>query len=412
MRLNPFYPPARLPSVAGVAALALLAIMIGTSPSELVHDEPYHIDLAKSVLASGWCAALTSPKNQSAAGPLYPAIHIAASPLTGFQAPAIRWVNFICLTLVIVTLAKTNQREPPCPDWVPAISILSVPYLWPTAGMALTELPALAAFTFFIFALLQVLRLPDDKASVWAFGWAGVAGLAFGLSILGRQTYLAVMPAVTALFLAAPKKWMLWLVCLAVAAGTCGWLFILWRGLVPPSQHHVDSGIRPDFGVLSVSYVAAATLFLNPRWLKIRNVKVVLGSVLLGVGLALLTRDYASPPAKSLLLEIFGDRRGLLVGFCIGVLLTTVAVVWVWNTLLIAWGERRDPVRMFLFLTLFALVAAPMKVSHLFSSRYAVGLLGVLTLVVGVPKTSGYSLALRIALGSLAGAASLWTYFH
>jgi hypothetical protein len=410
MRLNPFYPPARLPLMASVAALALLALMIGTSPSKFVYDEPYHLGLAKSVLASGWRAALTSPHNQSAAGPLYPAIHIAASPLTGFQAPAIRWVNFICLALVIVTLAKTNQREPTRLDWIPAVSILSVPFLWPTAGMALTELPALVAFTFFVFALLQVLRMPDDKASIWSFGWAGVSGLAFGVSILGRQTYLVVLPAVVALFLLAPRKWTLWLVCLAVAVGSCGWLFILWRGLVPSS--YSDSGIRLDYGVLSLSYVAAATLFLSPQWLKIRNVKVALISVLLGVGLALLTRDYASPPAKSLLLKIFGDRWGLLVGFSIGALLTAVAVVWVWNAFLIAWRERRDPVRAFLFLTLFALVAAPMKMSVQFSSRYVVGLLGVLVLVVGVPPTSGYSLALRIAFGSLVGAASLWTYFH
>ena len=50
-------------------------------------------------------------------------------------------------------------------------------------------------------------------------------------------------------------------------------------------------------------------------------------------------------------------------------------------------------------------------VSHQFSSRYVVGLLGVLILVVGVPQTSAYLLALRVALGSLAGAACLWTYF-
>jgi hypothetical protein len=413
MRFSPFHPATRLPLLAGLAALALLALMIATNPSKVVYDEPYHLDLAKSILASGWCAALTSPNNESAAGPLYPAIHIAVSPLTAFQAPAIRWVNFICLCLVIVTLAKTKQREPFFPFWIPALSILSVPYLWPATGMALTELPALLAFTLFVFALIKILRMPDEEVSVGSFGWAGVAGLALGLSILGRQTYLAVIPAVAALFLAAPKKWMLWLVCLAVAAGSCSWLFILWHGLVPPSQHHVASGIRLDFGVLSVSYVAAATLFLSPQWLKIRNVKVaLLGSAFLGVGLALLSRDYANPPAKSLLLKIFGNQWGLLVGFCIGALLTAAAVVWVWNTLMIAWQERHEPIRVFLFLNLFALVAAPVMVSHLFSSRYVVGLLGVLVLVVGASQTSGFWLALRISIGSLAGAASLWTYFH
>jgi hypothetical protein len=141
-------------------------------------------------------------------------------------------------------------------------------------------------------------------------------------------------------------------------------------------------------------------------------VKAVIGSVLLGIGLAFLTRDYASPPAKPLLLKIFGDQLGLAVGFCIGALLTSVAVVWIWNTLLIMWRERRDPVRVFLFLTLFAMMAAPMKVSHQFSSRYVVGLLGVLVLVLGVSQTSGYLLALRIAFGSIIGAACLWTYFR
>ena len=337
-----------LPVVAGIAGLVILAIMTGTSPTKLAYDEPYHIDLAKRVCASGWREALSSPDNLSATGPLYAAIQIAASPLTGFKAPAIRWVNFICLVLVIVTLAKTNQRESPHPNWSPAISIVAVPFLWPAAGMALTELPALEIFTFFVFALLQVLRIPDDKISVWSLGWAG-CGLALGLSILGRQTYLVVLPVVAALFLAAPRKWMFWLFCLVVAVSSCGWLFILWGGLVPPSLHQATAGLRLEYGVLSLSYVAAATLFLSPQWLKIKSVKVAMGAILFGIGLVLFTREHASPPAKSLLLKIFGDWWGLVVGFCIGALLAAVAVVWLWNTLLIAWRERHDPLRAFLF---------------------------------------------------------------
>jgi len=412
MRLNPFNPPARWQLIAGISALALLALMLGTSPSRLLYDEPYHIGLAKNVLATGWRAALTSSNNASAAGPLYPAIHIAVSKLTRFQVPAIRWVNLICLVFVIITLAKSNLGKSVGLNWINGLSIISVPFLWPTAGMALTELPALAAFTLFVFALLQALHLPDLKPSLRSFGWAVVAGLALGLSILGRQTYLAVLPAVVSLFIAAPKKWLSWLICLAVAIGCCGWVFILWHGLVPPSQHKVDGGIRFDYGVLSLSYVAAATWFLNPQWLKIRNWKIILSLAIVGAGLAFLTRDYANPPAKSLLLKILGNQGGLLIGFCIGTLLTTLAIVWAWNTLLAAWRERFEPSRLFLFLTLLALAAAPMKVSHLFSNRYVVGLLGVLVLVVRVAPTSGYWLVLRIALGSLAGAASLWTYYY
>jgi hypothetical protein len=413
MTFNQLHPSPRLPLVAGAAALALLALMIGTSPSKLCYDEPPHLDLAKSVVASGWRAALTSPDNQSAAGPLYTAIHIAASPLTGFHAPAIRWVNLICLALVMITVSRTDQRKPARPDWIPAVSMLSVPFLWPAAGTAVTELPALAAFAFFVYAMLHLLRVPDERASAWPFGWAALAGLALGLSILGRQTYLVVLPVVVGLFFAAPRKWLLWLVCLAVAISCCAWLFVLWHGLVPPrNQHYVDAGLRFDYGVLSVSYVAAATLFVSPRWLKIRNWKVALGLLFVGIALAVFTRDFAKPPAKSLLLTIFGGRWGLRVGFCIGVLFTSVAVVWVWNTLVIAWRERRDTGRAFLFLSLFALVAAPMKISHQFSSLYVVGLLSLLPLVLRDPQASVYWCALRIGFGSLAGAALLWIYFH
>jgi hypothetical protein len=412
MKLNLFNSLTRLPLITGVAALSLLALMIGTSSTKLVYDEPYHLELAKNVLATGWHAALTSPDNMSAAGPLYAAIQIAASPLTGFRAPEIRWVNFVCLVFVIFTLAKTSQMEFGHPNWIPAITMLSVPFLWPTSGMALTELPALAAFTFFICSLLKVLCTPDDKISVRSFAWAAVAGLSLGFSILGRQTYLVIMPAVFALFFVAPKKWALWLTCVALAISSSAWLFVLWHGLEPPSLQNQDSGFRLDFGVLSLSYVATATLFINPSWLKIKSIKSAVVFFLITAFLVLLTSDYSTPPSKPLLLKVFGIHWGLLVGFCVGSFMTALAVVWLCNTLLMAWRGRHNPVSVFLFLILFSLVAAPIKIPHLFSSRYVVGLLGVLVLVVGAPQRSSYWLTFRIVLGSLAGAVTLWKYFH
>ena len=42
------------------------------------------------------------------------------------------------------------------------------------------------------------------------------------------------------------------------------------------------------------------------------NVYIVIGSVAIGVIFAWFTRDYANPPAKSLLLRLFGERIGFL----------------------------------------------------------------------------------------------------
>lgn len=396
----------RLALIVGCAAFALLAVMVAMSPPRLCYDEIYHINLAKNVQAHGWRAALTAPDNCSAAGPLYPALHLATVWGTGLKAPSIRVLNLLLLGLVIVVLAYTEKTG--SPNWWAGLSILAVPFLWPPSGMALTELPALAAFTVFVLAIRRILEFSHTATG---FAWAGLAGFCLGLSILGRQVYLIVLPAVAALLLVAPRQWGLWLVCLCVACGACGWLFVLWGGLVPPSLRFVNSAVRLDHGVFSLSYVAAATLFLRPEWLKPRSFKTVFLSTVSGVLLALLSRDYANPPAKSLLLKVFGEKIGLPVGFAAGTVLIVLGVLWSWNALLFSCEQRREAFRVFLFLTLFALTAAPAAISHEFSSRYVVGLLPVLVLTVRVSDTSSTSFAMRAILGAIAGAATLWTYY-
>jgi hypothetical protein len=66
----------------------------------------------------------------------------------------------------------------------------------------------------------------------------------------------------------------------------------------------------------------------------------------------------------------------------------------------------------FLLLSLGALVLAPMKMTAQFSSRYIVGCLGLLFLVVGAPLESRRYWAARMVFGSCLGMAILWTYFQ
>ena len=80
------------------------------------------------------------------------------------------------------------------------------------------------------------------------------------------------------------------------------------------------------------------------------------------------------------------------------------------NTCIQLWQRKKDAYQVFCGSALLALVVAPIKISHLFSSRYVVGLLGVLLIVV--QPTPSRFLAARILLGSLIGAAILFFYYY
>jgi hypothetical protein len=393
------------------ACLALLVTMIATSPSRLCYDEVvYQLEQVQTVRKVGWRTTLTSP-NEISVGPLYAAIQLSLSPLTGLQAPAIRWVNLVCFVALLLIIAREDQA-PLFKAAVSTTTLLAVPFLWPAVGMALTEIPALLLFTLFIFFFLRLIN-SGVALSVETLAWSISAGLCLGIAILGRQTYLVAMPVLVAMVFWLPGKWPLVLICLVTALAVCGWLFLLWGGLAPPAWYygHSPSPFSLTNGMLSLSYAAAATLFLNPQWMRPRKRTAWIGCCIVGIAVACFGRDYANPPARSLLIRAFGDRTGLLIGFVIGCALAVFGVIWAWNTFAMTWHARQNPRRVFLLLTLVALVLTPMKITHQFSSRYVVGLLGVLFLVVGAPRELRGAWAARMLAGSLVGAAILWTYF-
>src|SRR4051812_3667654 len=98
----------------------LLAAIISFSPGRYCYDEPFHMAVVQNVRETGWKAALASPANQSAVGPLYAAIHLLAAPLTGGRAPGVRWVNFLCLAVVVAVLTREFKDPSTGNCWIPA----------------------------------------------------------------------------------------------------------------------------------------------------------------------------------------------------------------------------------------------------------------------------------------------------
>ncbi len=405
----------RLQLIVVTGCLLALVALIATSPSQLRYDEQGNLGLAHLVAKNGWLHALLSPENISDVGPLYSAIHLTLSPITHLQPPAIRWVNFCCFLCVVVLLATHNSTEPLGTRLLFGCTLLAVPFLWPAVGMALTELPALVFFTGFVLLFLRLIN-SELELSRKAFGLALAAGFCLGTAILGRQTYLVVLPVLVMMIFWVRGKSPAVLVCIIAALAVCGWLFALWHGLVSPHiyrlTHSSHLSVRLTNVLLSLSYAAAATLFLNPRWLAGQRPTVWIICTLSGFALACIARNYEDPPAKSLLVHAFGMQLGLWIGFVLGCALAAIGAVWAWTTFKTFWRERRDPVQVFLLMSLGALLLAPMKITYQFSSRYIVGALGVLYLIVDAPCQSRRYWAARIVVGTLLGMAILWSYYQ
>lgn len=395
---------------AGIFSFGLLLVMIASSPNELRYDERYHLALAQNVESQGWIDALADPSNQSAAGPLYPALHLLYGKLSNLEAPAVRWLNFVLLlgTTLLIGLTRPNLSSAAVTSCA-AFSIMAVPFLWTPAGLALTEVPALAAFSGFILMMGVSISASYQNAKGW--GWMvifgpALAGVLLGVAILGRQTYLVALPALFGLLLVSPRLWPHVVVCLLSALLVSGWLFIVWAGLVPPSQPDMNSGLKPVHGLMSLAYLAAATAFISPRFLVPSSFRAALVAILAGSLLAWFLSGNQDLPAEPLLTRLLGPTGGRLSGTAVLAGMFAVGLLWLWNLPACVWKRRADSFQMMCSFMLLALAVSPIVISAQFSSRYLVGMLGVLVLVLQpVPSAR---LAARIVAGSLIGAATLY----
>jgi hypothetical protein len=385
----------------------LLAISIATGPSHLIYDEPYHIGLAKLISKEGFFNALVSPANQSAAGPLYAALQLAFGWATSLSAPAIRWIGFSCLLLSCFFVSQTSLASNGrfLSTSQVGICFLGIPFLWPCVGMALTEVPAVLFFSLALFCVARMIRAENSNAH---FAWAALAGLSLGLAILGRQTYLILLPVIFfwALF---QRKFLLPIFVLIIFSGLCsGWLFFVWKGLVPPSQQSVDGGLRFDHALLAMVYIGVAGFVLAPSLLIQIPLRFGIPFLVCSCVVSFFAIGGEVVPAKSLLLSLFGMDLAGQIGRLALAAMFAISVLWIMSLSKRIILERNS----FLFLNLLillAFIAVPAKISHLFSSRYVVTAMIPLIFLTGFENTK-LAIALKIC-GAIIGAASLATYY-
>jgi hypothetical protein len=396
----------------GVISMLGIAVIIIKSPMSLVYDEPYHLSTSKNVLTDGWKNALLNSENKSAAGPLFSAIQNSCSKITNLKAPSVRWINYTLLLCIILINTKTlsflnkNWLEGLCQS----ISILSVPFLWPTVGMALTEVPALLFFCCFTFFLCLLFEKDAEKSfKKNQYLLSILAGACLGISILGRQTYLVAVPCLLIFITSRSLNKLNLIICATTAILISGWLFVLWGGLVPPSQVKINSNLKIEHGLYSLAYVGFASAIVSPKSIFPKNVKSALYLITVGIPFIFIFERYNSPPAYTVLVSQLGEATAKKVGLFIFACMIIIGLSWLVNTITLLVSERCNPLKTYFGITLLALAGTPVGISHMFSSRYSVGLLGLLLFLLRPPVN--WFLGLRILIGSVLGAVILLSYY-
>ena len=393
------------------AVLMALAIMIAVSPSILIYDERYYME-SSYVLAAHFdlLAPLRTPLDL-AAGPLYPYLHVLVAPLTQLQLPAVRYVNMASLVAVLAcswrTLALFGYRE----TAARAAMLLAVPMIWPTSGMALTEMPAMAMAALSVLAVAEAVSGPVARR---AWLWWVIAGLAAGLAILGRQTYLPALLGFALVGWKQPFQRGGALLAVLLAVALILPMIVIWGGLSPPTQVPSMRSIAPEYGVLAFIYLACATLLIAPGFFA--AALATPRRALIGAGLAVLAglaalfgaihfevaaRVIAAVPS-GLQVPVDLALRAGMTG--VAALFLIAAAVNVW--------ERRDDARLVLFTALTVLAnGTAAGIGHQFSSRYVLIAFPFALLMLQPWVRPGAWAAARLALGAALGFASLSAYY-
>jgi hypothetical protein len=392
----------------GVLLIAFLGLvtLVATSPNRFIYDETYFADYVSLLHQYGFTLTFLNSLN-AAPGPLSAFVQVIFEPLTHLRPVAMRFVNVFLLaslTLVLVMWLKREGNE----YWVAGCSVLVAPMTWVVAGMALSEMSAMLFIALSLCLQLRGLDALDEGRSVLL--WFLAAGVCLGIAVWGRQPY-ALLVDVPVLIALMERRLRLPAAIFVGAAGVVAIpLFVIWRGLLPPSQDSVQRGFSVVYGLTSFGYAGICFILLGARsrWFP---VKVVLGLV----GLTFIANAslgaFALYPAQSMADRFLAKSVVPIYGNLSGSLFLSCGVVFLAVLLRMIWESREDLKRLTVNAGLLCVTALPMFDVHLYSSRYTAMSLPYLILAAQPWRRWRLETVMIAALGCGVGFLSLYGYF-
>jgi hypothetical protein len=389
-----------------VSSFALVLLVV-TSPGKFLYDEPYFANYIPLLHQYGPTTRFLNSLTGTV-GPLYALVHVAFEPLTKLQPARMRLINVLLLVTVVWILAAWLKRQR-CSDYlVASCSVLVVPMTWVLAGMALSEMPALMFVTLSLYLQLRGLEALGCGRS--AVGWFLGSAIFLGVAVWGRQPYLLLTGVPVLLALRERKLRIPALIFSGVVLAFTIPLFIIWKGLVPPSHHAVQQGLSITNGIISLGYTGICFLLLAPRS-RLLPAKLLIGLVVLTTAANALLGGFALYPVRS-----FADRHlpasvVSAYGNACGSLFLSCGIVFLVVLLWLTWEAREDLARVTLYAGLMCVAVSPVFIAHQYSSRYTGMSLPYLILAAQPWREWRLKTVITSAVGCSVGFLSLLGYF-
>lgn len=388
--------------------LIVLLILVATSPSKLVYDEIFYIPVVDYIREADSMENLIRDWPVSA-GPLHAFIHFLLEPLTHLEPPSVRFVNigFLLATMYLIFIFSHPQlgsRQ----ALLASMSVLGLPLTMVVSGLALTEIPAIFLFTAGQYFLILAIQAQSNHRKMLM---VIVGGMCMGLSITGRQPYLAALLALPFLCRAHSQiKWEL-IIFLITAIIFPAPLFLVCKGFLPGSH----AFIARDFfsiphAVMSFGYAGILVLILAPKWFHFKwKYLYLLAPVALFI---FLTKGIRQIPLHTLANHFLNDQAFQIYAILASLALIIFSLIFLLSLCCRALQKRGDDVHLYLSTCLMLVIGSAGFTTHQFSSRYTAMAIPLIVLVTGRFIDTGYFGSVRVALGGAIGLLSLLIYYY
>ena len=407
-----------------VGAVLLLVLLTAINKNAPLFDEVLFLGNMELYQRVGLSNEFLTQMYDQAPGPLYQIVHTFFKPLTGLKTPGVRLVNvfmFIgtigCLGLFLkfAKLSIIDNYK------LAALNLIAVPVVWQSAGMALTEVPAMFFSTLFLCFLW--FSLYSDYSKPIKLVFILVAGLSLGMAIIGSTPYLVLIPALVVFLIDFEKiKIKLTTTTLTplfiigiIASAICIPMFLAWEGMVPPAQRLVSEGsVKIWHGVLAFAYAGLVTLFINPQWFRIS--KSILGyslfSYIILFVLNVVWFDVSYGPLSSFVSKVLPDNLFNYYLKSVAPILMVFSAYFIFNLIDKLKDNLNNQLYLYVVLCLCLLLFSCVGVKHLFSSRYVAQASVFLIIIISDKDKINFFNFLRTIIALLIGVISLDTYIN
>jgi 4-amino-4-deoxy-L-arabinose transferase-like glycosyltransferase len=401
-----------------ITANVALCVLVAGSPHHPVYDEQWFLDTLDLLNRQGLSLGFLR-EFPGAAGPTFTLLFAAIDRVLTLSFPWLRFANVALLaaaaTLIWRILAASPERNKDAPS--PALlaaSLTTLPTVGVSAGMALTEMPALF-FVVVSVLLLTLARAPNAKSAPSWLAAIG-CGTAAAVAVLGRQNYLVVLPALTLAFGWPPacRRHDLTRIAVigAVVVVIAGPVFIVWGGLIPPKSAWSGDGFSAANAVRSAGYAGIIVLLFAPEIFRVlwQRKRLLAAAALASIPLLLATGG-APIPMASLVRPLFSEQLTAAIATGFGFLLSLSAICFVGSFVFYCWQERTNWLTRFAGSTALLGILSNAKITHQFSSRYVLVFLPFIVLATAPAVRTNWHQPLRLALGACISLGALASYY-